>query len=117
MNGLFDQKERGKKICIAMAVYVVAKAVLNMVLAGHFSLTTLLIALAEAAAFFVWFKYVNYVLAAVLALIAIVYLPQNIANIGSNWIYLLEGVIDIGCAALLCFNRDVKSIYYRTVNY
>lgn len=114
---MFDQKERGKKICMVMAAYVVAKAVLNMILAGHFSLTTSLIALAEAAVFFVRYKYVNYVLAAVLALVAVVYLPQNIANIGSNWIYLLEGVMDIGCAALLCFNRDVKSIFYRSPNY
>ena len=91
-----------------MAVYVVAKAVLNMVLAGQFSLMTILVALAEAAAFFVWFKYVNYVLAAVLALIAIVYLPQNLSNIGANWIYLLEGVIDIACAALL---PVISSIY------
>ena len=113
---MLDQKERGKKICIAMAVYVVAKAVINMVLAGQFSLMTILVALAEAAAFFVWFKYVNYVLAAVLALIAIVYLPQNLSNIGANWIYLLEGVIDIACAALLCFNRDVKSVFYRLPN-
>lgn len=117
MSYLFDQKEKGNKICIAMAAYVVAKAVLNMILAKHFVLLTLVIALAEAALFFARFKYVNYVLAAVLALIAIVYLPQNIANIGSNWIYLLEGVIDLGCAALLCFNRDVKSVFYRSVNY
>ena len=116
MSNLFDQKERGNKLCIAMAVYVAAKAVLNMVLAKHFALVTLLVALAEAAVFFVRFKYVNYVLAAVLALTAIVYLPQNIANIGANWIYLLEGIIDIGCAALLCFNRDVKSVFYRLPN-
>ena len=114
---MFDQKERGKKICIAMAVYIVAKAVLNMALARQFELITMLVALAEAAVLFVRFKYVNYVLAAVLALVAVAYLPQNIANIGSNWIYLLEGVIDIGCAALLCFNRDVKSIFYRSPNY
>jgi len=114
---LFDQKERGNKICIAMAVYVVAKALLNMILAKHFVLFSLLIALVEAIFFFSRFKYVNYILAAVLALVAIVYLPQNIANIGANWIYLLEGIIDIGCAALLCFNRDVKSVFYRSVNY
>lgn len=114
---MFDQKERGKKICIAMAVYIILKALLNMALAKYFALITLLVALAEAAVLFVKFKYVNYLLAAVIVLVAVAYLPQNIANISSNWIYLLEGVIDIGCAALLCFNRDVKSRFYRSLNY
>ena len=112
-----DWKERGRKICAAMAVYIIAKALLNMALAGSFNLITLLVALAEAAVLFVGFKYVNYVLAAVIALTAIVYLPQNIANIGSNWLYLIEGIIDLGCAALLCLNRNVKSLFYRTINY
>lgn len=108
--------ERGRNICIAMAVYVVLKAVLNMVLAGHFMLVTLIIAMAEAAVFFVWYKYTNYFLAAVLALVAVAYLPQNIANIGSNWIYLIEGLIDLGCAALLCFNSDVKQNFRNNFN-
>ncbi len=105
------RNKQGGALITAMAVYVVAKAVLNMVLAGHFSLSGLLIALAEAAAFFLWFRYVNYVLAAMLAFFAFIYLPQNIANIGSNWIYLLEGVLDMGCAALLCFSSNVREHY------
>lgn len=99
-----------------MAVYVVAKCLLNMALSGHLSVTTLVIAILEAAVFFLWFRYVNYALAGLLAFIAIIYFPQNIANIGSNWIYLLEGAADVCCAALLCFHKDVAEHYTRPWN-
>jgi hypothetical protein len=108
--------EKGFKIIVGMAAYTVIKAVLNMII-GSFSLSGLLIAAAMACAFFVFVKKFNYVIAVVLALIAISHLPANISNIGSNWIYLLEGVIDIVCAVLLVTNNDVKENYAGTINF
>ena len=60
-------------------------------------------------------KGLNYVAAAVLAVIALIHLPDNISNIGSNWIYLIEGIIDIGCAVLLCVNKDVREHFSKTI--
>ena len=110
------KNKTGGTLIVVMAVYVVAKCLLNMALSGHLSVATLVIAILEAAAFFLWYKYVNYVLAGLLAFIAIIYFPQNIANIGSNWIYLLEGAADVCCAALLCFHKDVAEHYTRPWN-
>ena len=108
--------KKGRMLCIIMGAYFVAKAVLNMVIGGGFSLSDLLIALALACGLFTGIKYVNYIAAAVLAFIALKHLPANISDIGSNWIYLIEGIIDIGCAALLCLQADIKDNFSRTLN-
>ncbi len=89
------KNEKGRNCLIAMAAYVIIKAVLNMILAGGFSLSGLFIALGTACLFFIWIKKFNYVIAAILAIVVAIHLPANLAHIGSNWIYLLEGVIDI----------------------
>lgn len=109
-----NRNEKGFRIIAAMAGYTVVKAVLNMII-GSFSLSGLLIALGPACLFFVPVKYVNYVLAGILALTVLRHLPANIGNIGSNWIYLLEGAIDVVCAVLLVTNGDVKENYTGSV--
>lgn len=107
---------KGRVLCICMGVYFVAKAVLNMIIGGRFSLSDLLIALVLACALLTGIKYVNYIAAAVLAFIALKYLPANISNISSNGIYLIEGAADIGCAALLCLQADIKENFSNTIN-
>lgn len=110
------QNDKGFRIIAAMAAYVLVKGIVNMVIGG-FSLSGLLIAAAMACAFFVLINKFNYVLAAVLALVVLIHLPANLGNIGSNWFYLLEGVIDIVCAAMLVTNSDVKENYAGTINF
>lgn len=105
---------KGGKLITGIAVYSVAKCILNMILGG-FSLSSLLLALAFAAFLFVPVKYVNYIAAAILAFIAVSHLPANISNISSNWIYLAEGVIDIICAVLLVTNSDIKENYSKDI--
>lgn len=103
-------------LCIVMSVYLVAKAVLNMVIGGGFSLVDLVIALALAGAIISGIKFLNYAAAAVLVAIAVIHLPDNISNIGSNWMYLIEGILDIGCGAVLCLQSDVKEYFTNTIN-
>lgn len=104
------RNQKGFSISLAMAVYVVVKAVLNMII-GSFSLSSLMLALAMACLLFVWIKNVNYITAGIFVLVVLMHLPANLGNISSNWIYLLEGGIDILCAVLLTTNRDVRENY------
>lgn len=108
--------EKGRMLCIIMGAYFVIKAVLNMFIGGGFSFIDLIIALVLACALFTGIKFVNYVVAAVLVITAVRYLPGNISNISSNWMYLIEGVIDIGCGALLCVQADIKEHFSKTLN-
>jgi len=100
--------EQGRVITIGIAVYLVFKVVLNGVLGGGLALGELLLAILFGAVMLTGGKFANYVIAGFLALVAISHLPDNISNIGSNWIYLLEGIVDIGCGAVLCFFAPVK---------
>ena len=36
---------------------------------------------------------------------------SNISNLGSQWIYLLEGLLDLGAAAVLVFEKNVKAFF------
>ena len=110
------KNQKGFSISIAMAAYVVVKAVLNMILGG-FSLSSLLLALGMACLFFVWIKNVNYITAGILVLVVLMHLPANLGNIGSNWIYLLEGAVDVVCAVMLVTNSDVKENYSGSINF
>ena len=108
--------EKGRMFCIIIGAYLIAKTVLNMVIGGGFNLSDLLIALGLTCAMLSGIKFLNYAVAAVLAVIAIIHLPANISNIGSNWIYLIEGILDIGCAVLLCVQNDIKEHFTNSVN-
>ena len=99
---------QGRNIVTAMGVYIIVKAVLNMVIAGGVSVFGLLWAVLLAVLLFMGFQYANMGVGAVLFLVAVVHLPTNISNFGSNWLYFIEGVIDIVCAVLLVTNKDIK---------
>lgn len=105
--------QKGMSIGISIGVYQIIKLVLNMILGGGFDVVTVLIGAAALVLSITGIKYGNYAVAAALALIALVNLPANISNIGSNWIYLLEGIIDILAAVVLCTNSDVKEQFSR----
>lgn len=100
---------------IAMAAYVIVKALVNMVFTGSFSISGLFMAMGYACLFFIWIKKFNYVIAAILVIVVLRYLPDNLANIGTNWKYLLEAAIDIVCAVLLCVNKDIKENFSGTL--
>lgn len=101
-------KGTGFTLCVAMSVYFVAKAVLNMILGGGFSLGDLLIAAGLSAALFTGMQFINYAVAAVLAIIVATHLGYNLTNLPGTLVYLIEALVDAGCILLLIFSSDVK---------
>ncbi len=108
--------QKGMTIGIAVGAYEIIKLVLNIILGGGFDVLTLLIGAAAFILAITGLKYGNYAVAAALTLIALVHLPDNISNISSNWIYLIEGIIDLGAAAVLCINFDVKEQFSKGID-
>jgi len=41
----------------------------------------------------------------------LVNLGGNLSNLGSQWIYLLEGLLDVGAAAVLVFEKNVRAFF------
>ena len=100
--------QTGRNISLIVGAYFILKSVINLILGGGVS--DIVIAVAEAAALYTGLMYLNYVVAAVAALIVIIHLPANISHFTDNWIYLLEGVIDIIFAVIICINQMLKNI-------
>lgn len=107
--------QKGMTIGIAVGIYQIIKLVLNMILGGGFDVTTLLIGVCAFTLAITGLRYGNYIVAAILVLIAAAHLPDNISNIGSNWIYLIEGIVDIGAAVVLCISSDVKEQFSKEI--
>ena len=106
--------EQGRTVCVAITAYMVAKAVINMFFGG-FSFGGLVgmfvsigFALLIGVLMFTGLEYVNYGVAGYLALGFLAHLPGNILHITDNWIYLLEGLVDVGCAVVLLILPAVK---------
>ncbi len=100
--------DHGKNIIIGIGIYLIIKGVLNWILGA--SLLTLIIPLLLAGIlYFAVFEQANYAAAAVMILIALNYLPNNIRGLPGTWLYLAEGLIDFGAAAILIMSQDVKA--------
>lgn len=98
----------GRNLALAIGIYIVIKAVLNMIIGGD-PFGNIIISAVYALALYTGLMYINYVIAVILAFVMLVNLKNNLSDIGSNWIYLLEGIIDVVCAALLVFHNDIKA--------
>ena len=55
--------------------------------------------------------YINYIVAVFLAIMFLTHIGANLSNLGSQWIYLLEGLLDLGAAAVLVFEKNVKAFF------
>ena len=105
--------EQGKKIAMAISVYLILKQVLNVVLGTGVSSMLLPVLISVFMYLNLW-KYTNYAVAGIIALIAVRYLPDNLRNLPSSWLYLLEGILDFGAAAVLVFSQDVKAYFNKS---
>ncbi len=102
--------ENGKKLVTGIGIYLIAKAVLNLILSfSGGNVISLLVAAAMAVALYLGIRYANYVVAALLALTVIWHFKDNVTNLPANLIYLIEGLLDIGVVALLVCAKDVKA--------
>ncbi|MDE6021413.1 MAG: hypothetical protein K2H01_10535 [Ruminococcus sp.] len=105
----------GKNISIAVGVYVIIKALLNLILG--FSFVNVLMLVVAGVIFVLLYKrmpYCNYIVAVYLALVFIAHFWTNITNLSNGfvyWIYLAEGILDLLAGALLAFNKDVKAYF------
>ena len=98
---------QGRMICIAISGFMLVKFFINLAIGG-FDAAELIRAIVCGFFLITGLEYVNYIIAGVLAFYAIRFLPNNIMHIKDNFIYLLEGIVDIGCAVILCTVPAVK---------
>ncbi len=107
--------ETGRKMAFAIGIYLIAKNVLNLILG--FSVGNVITLLAAGVIFMLLYKrvpFTNYIIAAYLGILFIAHFWTNITNLGSGWIYWLylgEGLLDLGAGALLAFGKDIKAYY------
>ncbi|MBQ9808351.1 MAG: hypothetical protein IJM55_05740 [Ruminococcus sp.] len=100
--------ENGRKICLIMGAYLLIKSVLNMIIGGGLNIPELLLAAIIAGAMYTGLKYVNLASAALLVIVVLSHIGYNLSNLPDTALYLIEGALDIGCAAVLVLYSDVK---------
>ena len=98
---------QGRSVCLAITAYMIAKAVINMFIGGISfggivsTFMSIGFAVLIGILLFSGLEYVNYGVAGYLAIGFMTHLPTNILHITSNWFYLLDGFVDVGCVLLL----------------
>ncbi len=97
----------GRGLAVIIGLYVIVKAVVNMLLGDH-NIFNIVYAVLEAAALYTGLMYLNYIVAGILALVVLMHLKTNLSDIGGHIIYLIEAAVDIVCAVLLIIQKDVK---------
>ncbi len=107
--------ETGKKMVLGVGIYLIAKALLNLILgfsAGN--LITLLVAGIILVLLYKRVPYSNYIVAVYLGLVFLAHFWTNVTNLGNGlvyWLYLAEGILDLLAGALLAFNKEIKAYY------
>ena len=111
--------ESGRVFCIIIGLWVLFKTVFNMFINGiHIGdipqdAKQLILAIAICVFLFLGIKISNYIIAGVLVFVMIYYLPGNIKGLFgdtplASLVYILEGVVDVGCALALCLVQNIK---------
>lgn len=104
--------ETGKKWILGIGIYLILKSGLNLILGFCISNVVMLVVSVVILVLLVSrVPYINYIVAAFLALMFLINLKGNLSNFGSQWFYLLEGLLDVGAAAVLAFEKNVK-VYF-----
>ncbi len=104
----------GRNLCGLIAGYMIIKSIVNIVLDhGFTNILMLAVSIGLGVCMLSRLKFMNYITAAVLAVMVIVHLKDNISNFGVNrhLIYLGEGVIDLICAYRLVADEDIKEFF------
>ncbi|MGN1404162.1 MAG: hypothetical protein ACI4XB_07565 [Ruminococcus sp.] len=104
--------ETGKKWVLGIGLYLIVKSVLNLILSVSFSNVLMLIVSVVALVLLLSrVPYIQYILAVFLVLMVLMHIADNIRNFGTQWVYLLEGMLDLGAAAVLVFEKNVKAFF------
>ena len=105
----------GKKWVFGIGLYLILKGVLNLILG--FSVSNIIMLIVGVVALVLMLNrvpYINYIVAVFLAIMFLTHIGANLSNLGSQWIYLLEGLLDLGAAAVLVFEKNVKAFWQIT---
>ena len=106
-------KETGKKWVIGIGFYLIIKSTLNLILGfGISNIISLLVAVVALVLLVQRVPYIQYIVAVYLALLFLMHIGTNLSNFSSNWIYVLEGLLDLGAAAVLVFEKNVKAFFH-----
>ncbi len=103
---LDTNNERGRAYALIIGIYFIVKAIVNKILGDDTG--NIIYATLETIVLFTGLQYVNFVVAGVTAFVVLYYLKGNLSAPIDNFIYIIEGVIDIFCAYVLLFNVNVK---------
>lgn len=112
----------GRNIAIIIGVWFIVKEVLNIFIGGGINFVYLLFAVAAVVLCFLGIKYTNYAVAAIAAVIVLVNIGGNIKGLFDitsmfrSMIYLVEGLVDIACAAALCIAPSVKEHFSNDIS-
>lgn len=102
----------GKKWVFGIGLYLIVKSVLNLILGfSGLNLIMLIVAVVALVLLLCRVPYINYIVAVWLVLMFLMHVGSNISNIGSQWLYLLEGLLDVGAAVVLVFEKNVKAYF------
>ena len=105
--------EQGNKIEMGISIYLIVKQLLNVILGAEIFSLVLPVVISVCMALHFW-KYTHYASACVIALVALHYLPANFGGLPSTWLYLTEGILDIGVSAVLILSKDVRAYFNQT---
>lgn len=100
--------ERGQLLATVVGVYMICKEILNGIIGGGINLISLVFAIGAAVCLFTGVKWSNLVVAIVLMAVFCTHFVNNLTHLPQNLLYLIEGLIDAGAAALLAFFPDVR---------
>lgn len=108
----FVWQKQEKKWVFGIGLYLIVKSVLNLILGfSGANIVMLILAVAALVLMLGRIPYIQYIVAVWLVLMFLVNLGGNLSNLGSQWIYLLEGLLDVGAAAVLVFEKNVKAFF------
>ena len=97
--------EAGKKWVFGIGLYLVVKSVLNLILGfSGANIVMLILAVAALVLMLGRIPYIQYIVAVWLVLMFLVNLGGNLSN-------LLEGLLDVGAAAVLVFEKNVRAFF------
>lgn len=106
-----EQHKTGtKNIVLFIAIWMVAKSVLNLVLGFRMdNIISLVVMGALGYLLLKRIKYANYIVAVFLTAVVLQHLVDNIVNF--RILYLAEAAVDILASYLLVFNKNVKNFF------
>ena len=98
---------KGRMFVLIMGAYLIIKVIINAFIGG-LNVFDLIIAIVLALLMYVGVQFFNYVAAAVLVVIVLMYIKYNLTNMPGTLLYVIEGAADIFCAVMLCVNGSIK---------